>query len=138
MKKIILIIIILLTLGCGKEEKEVIKYRLNDKEKIIVELKEDSNLHYSINEAFYITYNNVLIGSVSFLNKDQCDNIIDSKDLEKIKEDEHGFSYKEDNYHYLNKDYKICVLINAKELDNLNKILDNIIVNKEDNEDEKY
>jgi hypothetical protein len=132
MKKILLIILFLFTLGCSKE-KEVIKYRLTDKEKIVVELKDNSNLHYQIDESFYITYNDELIGSVSFINQTQCNSIISTENLEIIKEDEHGFSYKEDNYHYLNKDNKVCVLINAKELDNLNKILDNIDVRIEEN-----
>lgn len=129
MKKILLIIILLLCIGCNNEKKEndeIIKYRLSDNEKLVLELKEGSDLHYAVDGAFYIEYQNGLIGSISFLNKQQCSDIINTKDLEKIKEDDNGFSYKEENYHYLNKKFEKCVLVNAKELDNLNKILDNI------------
>ena len=108
------------------ENDEIIKYRLSDNEKLVLELKEGSDLHYAVDGAFYIEYQNGLIGSISFLNKQQCSDIINTKDLEKIKEDDNGFSYKEENYHYLNKKFEKCVLVNAKELDNLNKILDNI------------
>ena len=140
MKKILLIIVLLLCIGCNdkKENDEVIKYRLNDNEKIVVELKENSELHYSINENFYITYKDDLYGSVSFISQKQCEDIINTENLEKIKEDEHGFSYKEDNYHYVYKEDKVCILINAKELDNLNKILDNIDIRIEkEKKDEK-
>ena len=131
MKKILLIMILLLCIGCNNNDKkeendEVIKYRLSDKEKLVIELKEGSDLHYAIDGAFYIEYNDGLIGSISFLNKEQCNDIEKTENLEKIKEDDSGFLYKEDNYHYLNKKYEKCVLVNAKELDNLNKILDNI------------
>jgi hypothetical protein len=128
MKKIFLIMILLLCIGCNdkKENDDIIKYRLGDNEKLAIELKEGSDLHYAISESFYIEYKDELFGSVSFINLDQCNDIINTENLEKIKEDEHGFSYKEINYHYLYKEKKLCVLINAKELDNLNKILDNI------------
>ena len=133
MKKILLILVIFLLLGCKKEENdEIIKYRLTDNKKMVIELKENSNLHYVIDENFYIEYQDNLIGSISFLNKDQCNNIENTKGLDKIKEDEHGFSYKEDNYHYLNNDNEKCVLVNAKELDNLNRILDNILIRIEE------
>ncbi len=133
MKKILLVLVLLLLLGCKKEENnEIIKYRLSDNKKIVIELKENSNLHYVIDENFYIEYQDNLIGSISFLTKDQCNDIMNTKDLEKIKEDSHGFSYKEDNYHYLNNDNEKCVLVNAKELDNLNKILDNIDIRIEE------
>ena len=129
MKKILLMMILLLLVGCkGDENKEIIKYRLSDNEKLVVELKEDSDLYYLIDGNFYIEYQDNLIGSVYFLNQEQCNNIINDENLEKIKEDEHGFSYKDENYHYLNTDNKICIWINAKELDKFNKILDNIIV----------
>ena len=133
MKKILLIPLLLLLLGCTKEDinEEIIKYRLSDSTKIVVELKKDSNLHYDINEHFYIKYKDELIGSVKFLAQEQCKSIIETEDLEIIKEDEHGISYKEENYHYLNKDNKVCVLLNAKELDNLNKILDNVDIRLE-------
>ena len=133
MKKILLVLVLLLLLGCKKEENnEIIKYRLSDNKKIVIELKENSNLHYVIDENFYIEYQDNLIGSISFLTKDQCNDIMNTKDLEKIKEDSHGFSYKEDNYHYLNNENEKCVLVNAKELDNLNKILDNIDIRIEE------
>lgn len=133
MKKILLIWLLLLLLGCTKEDinEEIIKYRLSDGNKIVVELKENSDLHYEINNNFYIKYKDALIGSVKFINQEQCNSITETKDLEIIKEDEHGISYKEENYHYLNKDNKICVLLNAKELDNLNKILDNVVIRLE-------
>ena len=133
MKKILLVLVLLLLFGCKKEENnEIIKYRLSDNKKIVIELKENSNLHYVIDENFYIEYQDNLIGSISFLTKDQCNDIMNTKDLEKIKEDSHGFSYKEDNYHYLNNENEKCVLVNAKELDNLNKILDNIDIRIEE------
>ena len=133
MKKLLLIPLLLLLLGCTKEDinEEIIKYRLSDGTKIVVELKENSDLHYEIEDNFYIKFNNELIGSVKFINKEQCTSILETKELEIIKEDEHGISYKEDNYHYLNKDNQICVLLNAKELDNLNKILDNVDIRLE-------
>ena len=133
MKKLLLIPLLLLLLGCTKEDinEEIIKYRLSDGTKIVVELKENSDLHYEIEDNFYIKFNNELIGSVKFINKEQCTSILETKELEIIKEDEHGISYKEENYHYLNKDNQICVLLNAKELDNLNKILDNVDIRLE-------
>ena len=133
MKKLLLIPLLLLLLGCTKEDinEEIIKYRLSDGTKIVVELKDNSDLHYEIEDNFYIKFNNELIGSVKFINKEQCTSILETKELEIIKEDEHGISYKEENYHYLNKDNQICVLLNAKELDNLNKILDNVDIRLE-------
>ena len=133
MKKLLLIPLLLLLLGCTKEDinEEIIKYRLSDGTKIVVELKENSDLHYEIEDNFYIKFNNELIGSVKFINKEQCTSILETKELEIIKEDEHGISYKEEHYHYLNKDNQICVLLNAKELDNLNKILDNVDIRLE-------
>ena len=125
MKKIILVFILLLTIGCKSENEEVIKYRLSDNEKIVVELKEDSNLKYDIQEYFYIKTNDELIGSVGFLKQDECNTYKNDTEVEKV-ENKYGFVFKDENYHYLNSDNKICVIVNAKDLDNLNKILDNI------------
>ena len=99
MKKLLLIPLLLLLLGCTKEDinEEIIKYRLSDGTKIVVELKDNSDLHYEIEDNFYIKFNNELIGSVKFINKEQCTSILETKELEIIKEDEHGISYKEDN-----------------------------------------
>ncbi len=131
MKKILLIFILLLTIGCKSEVKEVIKYRLSDKEKIVVELKEDSNLKYDIQEYFYIKNSDELIGSVGFLKQDECNTYKNDTEVEKV-ENKYGFVFKDENYHYLNSDNKICVIVNAKDLDNLNKILDNIDIRIEE------
>ena len=126
MKKIYLILLIILFVGCKKVNEEIIKYRLSDKEKIAIELKEGSNLKYDINEYFYITYKEELIGSVSFVNKEDCNKLKDNNELEIVKKDENNLTFKDENYHYVDSNYDICVMVNAKELDNLNKILDNI------------
>ena len=126
MKKIYLILLIILFVGCKKVNEEVIKYRLSENEKIVVELKEDSNLKYNINGYFYITYNEDLIGSVSFINKEECTKFNDNSELEIVKKEDKSLIFKDDNYHYVDSNNDICVMVNAKELDNLNKILDNI------------
>ena len=131
MRKIYLILLILLIVGCKKVNEEVIKYRLSDNEKLIVELKEGSNLEYDINEYFYITYNEELIGSVGFVSKDEFNKLSDNTEIEIVKKEDKSLIFKDDNYHYIDANNDICVMINAKVLDNLNRILDNVDIRVE-------
>ena len=127
MKKILLVLIILLMVGCAKE-KEAIKYQLNDKEKLAVTI-EDDKYHFIVGQGFYIYEDNEEKLEFRFINHDECQNITSSENLNLIKKKNKGLIYQDDKYHYLYDDnLKVCVEFDSLTLDNLEEILDNISI----------
>ena len=127
MKKVLWILVILLLVGCKKEE-EKIKYQLSDTEKLAIVIT-NSDYHFVVDTTFSIEKDSKKLVDFKFISKNDCEKITSSESLEIIKEKDNGIIYQDDKYHYLyDNNIKVCVLFDSQDLANLEKVLDNIRV----------
>ena len=127
MKKILLLLIIVLLVGCAKESKEIVKFKINDNEKLQFKITNDDVYRFIIDGKFLIYKNDKEFLDYNFLYQDECNSIIANEDNEMIEKKDNGFIYKDTNYHYLHDSGKgVCILINSENLDKIKEILQNI------------
>ena len=130
MKKILLLLVVLLLVGCKSESKEIVKFKINDNEKLEFKILNDDVYRFIIDGKFLIYKDDKEFLDYNFLYQDECNSIIANEDNEMIENKEKGFIYKDTKYHYLHDSGKgVCLLINSDTLDKLKEILPNIEIN---------
>jgi len=127
MKKVLLLLVIILLVGCKSSSKEVVKFKINENEKLVFTLTNDDVYKFIIDGKFLIYKDNKEFLDYKFLYQDDCNTIIASETNEMIEKKDSGFIYKDTTYHYLHDSKKgVCILINSDNVDKIKEILQNI------------
>ncbi len=127
MKKVLLLLIVLLLVGCKGDSKEIVKFKINENEKLVFKITDDDVYKFIIDGKFLIYKDDKEFVDYNFLYQDDCNSIIASETNEMIEKKDNGFIYKDTKYHYLHDSGKgVCIVINSDNVDKLQEILQNI------------
>ncbi len=126
MKKIIFLLMIIFITGCTTNN-QVVKFKMNETEKLAIQILDDDTYKYMIDGEFHILKNEQEFVTFKYFNEESCKAIVSDEKDKMVKELDDGFIYQDDNYNYYyeSKDGR-CLVFTTSTLEKINELLDNI------------